>query len=77
MGFRRGVSQISPFRINEFRERMMQAMGWTSRQILLDYQNGRREPVRSQAAAIEKVFAEFGVTKNIWGDEPESKADKA
>lgn len=68
-GFRRGMSQLNPFRVAEFRLKMMDAMGWKARTTFSQYMNGNKTPLTTQAAAIEQVFAEFGVTKDIWGDE--------
>lgn len=68
-GFRRGLSQLKLFQEQQARALLMETLGWKSRQIYTDYRDGKREPLRSQAIAIETVFAKFRITENIWGDE--------
>ena len=51
-GFKAGFSQVKRKDAKEVRERIMQALGLTTKV--------------SEARAIEEVFGEFGI-KNVWG----------
>ncbi|MDD4593138.1 MAG: hypothetical protein PHG06_22365 [Parabacteroides sp.] len=46
----------------------MSALGLTTRAAWWQRLNGIVEPKVSEAAAIEKIFTDFGIT-DIWGDE--------
>lgn len=65
--FKKGFDQVQQKDVSEVKTKIMSALnirtypGWKYR---LD---GRAEPRVSEAAAIESIFAEYGIT-DIWGD---------
>ena len=64
--FKLGFSQVKRKDAKEVRERIMQALGLTTRASWYARLNGGVEPKVSEARAIEEVFAKFGVSK-VWG----------
>ena len=46
----------------------MTALGIANRNSLAAYASGRTEMKVTQVAAVEQVFKQYGVTKNIWGE---------
>lgn len=64
--FKAGFSQVKRKDAKEVRERIMQALGLTTRASWYARLNGGVEPKVSEARAIEEVFGEFGIT-NVWG----------
>lgn len=52
--------------IKEARKELMRALGITSNVSFLNRMNGKVEPKISEAKAIERVFAKYGI-KNVWG----------
>ena len=64
--FKVGFSQVKQKDAQEVRERIMQALGLTTRASWYARLNGSVEPKVSEARAIEEVFGEFGI-KNVWG----------
>lgn len=64
--FKAGFSQVKRKDANEVRERIMQALGLTTRASWYSRLNGSVEPKVSEARAIEEVFAKYGITK-VWG----------
>ena len=65
-GFKAGFSQVKRKDAKEVRERIMRALGLTTRASWYARLNGSVEPKVSEARAIEEVFGEFGIT-NVWG----------
>jgi hypothetical protein len=66
-GFNKGLSQVRIKDKAEVVEKIRKAIGVVHRVSFYSYQYGKVEPKASQAAAIEQVFAEYGIT-DIWGD---------
>lgn len=64
--FNKGWSQVKNGDIAECREKLMVALNINTRMAFLNRLKGEVEPKVSEARAIEKVFAEFGVTE-VWG----------
>lgn len=64
--FKLGFSQVKRKDAKEVRERIMQALGLTTRASWYARLNGGVEPKVSEARAIEEVFMKFGITK-VWG----------
>lgn len=64
--FKLGFSQVKRKDVKEVRERIMQALGLTTRASWYARLNGSVEPKVSEARAIEEVFTKFGITK-VWG----------
>lgn len=65
--FKKGFSQVKNGQTVEVREKLMSVLSITTRASWSARLNGRIEPKVSEAQAIEKVFAEYGI-KNIWGE---------
>lgn len=66
-GFRRGYQQLTLAQEKEAKEKLWEALGIVSRSSFGHYLHGRVEPKVAQAAAVEKVFEEYGIT-DIWGE---------
>lgn len=64
--FRLGYSQVRRRDSKEVKERIMSALGVTTRISWYARLNGKVEPRLSEAKAIESIFAEYGITK-VWG----------
>lgn len=64
--FKAGFSQVKRKDAKEVRERIMQALGLTTRASWYARLNGVVEPKVSEARAIEEVFTKYGIT-NVWG----------
>ena len=64
--FKLGFSQVKRKDAKEVRERIMQALGLTTRASWYARLNGVVEPKVSEARAIEEVFTKYGITK-VWG----------
>jgi hypothetical protein len=67
-GFNRGLFQVRIKDKAEVVEKIRKAIGVVNRVSFYCYQYGKVEPKASQAAAIEKIFAEYGITE-VWGNE--------
>ncbi|MDR1584975.1 MAG: hypothetical protein LBS07_02210 [Prevotellaceae bacterium] len=65
-GFTKGLIQVRIKDKAEVVEKIRKAIGVINRVSFYSYQHGKVEPKASQAAAIEKIFAEYGITE-IWG----------
>lgn len=66
--FKKGYSQVRQIDAPVVKEQIMIALGLTTRAAWWQRLNGIVEPKVSEAAAIEKIFTDFGIT-DIWGDE--------
>lgn len=64
--FKLGFSQVKQKDVKEVRERIMEALGLTTRASWYARLNGGVEPKVSEARAIEEVFTKYGITK-VWG----------
>ena len=65
-GFNRGYEQLSVKDEQQARVELLDALGVSSRVSLASYRNGVIEPKASRAAAIEAIFAKYGIT-DVWG----------
>lgn len=68
LGFRAGLAQVRMGDYSEVRKALMTALGIANRNSLAAYASGRTEMKVTQVAAVEQVFKQYGVTKNIWGE---------
>ena len=66
--FSKGWSQVHNGDVPTCRAKLMQALNIKTRAAFLNRLRGEIEPKVSEAKAIEKVFAEFGI-KEVWGIE--------
>ena len=64
--FNKGWSQVKNGDIPECRKKLMSVLGIKTRVAFLSRLKGDVEPKVSEAKAIEKVFAEYGVS-DVWG----------
>ena len=64
--FHKGWSQVKNGDVTNCRKELMEALGITTRMAFLLRLKGKVEPRVSEAQAIERVFAKYGVT-DIWG----------
>ncbi|WP_449303194.1 hypothetical protein [Porphyromonas endodontalis] len=67
-GFRRGYSQVRQKDAKKVMEQIKKTLGITTNVSWNARLNGKVEPKMSEAKAIEKVFAEYGITE-VWGSE--------
>jgi hypothetical protein len=67
-GFTKGLLQVRIRDKSEVLKKLRNAIGVINRVSFYQYQYGKVEPKASQAAAIERVFAEYGITE-VWGNE--------
>lgn len=65
--FNKGLSLARHGDAPVIKAKIMKALGITTRAAWRQRKNGLIEPKVSEAAAIEQIFAEFGV-KEVWGD---------
>lgn len=65
--FKKGYSQVRRIDAQAVKEQIMNALGLTTRAAWWKRLNGIVEPKVSEAAAIESIFAEYGITE-IWGE---------
>lgn len=66
--FKRGFAQIRQKDAKEVKERIMSALGITTRMGWYRRLNGVVEPKMSEARIIENIFASYGI-KQVWGSE--------
>jgi hypothetical protein bfra3_11596 len=66
--FKRGFAQVQQKDVQKVKERIMSALGLTTRVSWYARLNGSVEPKVSEAKAIEMVFADFGI-KDVWGED--------
>lgn len=64
--FQKGWSQVKNGDLAECRKKLMAALNITTRAAWGNRLRGDVEPKISEAHAVEKVFAEYGI-KNVWG----------
>lgn len=64
--FRKGRRQIAQKDSGAFIKAVMKILNITSPQSYYRYERGDAEPKVTQAKALEKLFAKYGVT-DIWG----------
>lgn len=64
--FQLGWSQVKNGDLPKVRKELMNVLGVTTRAAFLARLKGDVEPKVSQAKAVERVFAKYGV-KNVWG----------
>jgi len=67
-GFWKGWQQLQLKNVTSARRELFEALGIheDSRMSWQNYRNGKTEPSASRAAAIEGVFAKYGIT-DVWG----------
>mgnify|MGYP007108682335 CR=1 FL=1 len=66
--FKKGWVQVPKNKSDEVRNRIMVVLGLQARNSFYIRLRGAIEPKVSEAQAIEKIFAMYGIT-DIWGDE--------
>ncbi len=66
--FIRGWNKVRQKDVKNIRKDLMDVLGITTNPSFLARRCGRVEPKLSEAAAIEGVFAKYGIT-DIWGAE--------
>lgn len=66
--FKRGFAQVQQKDVQKVKERIMSALGLTTRVSWYARLNGSVEPKVSEAKAIEMVFADYGI-KDVWGED--------
>lgn len=64
--FRKGFDQVPVGIVKKVKAELMSALGVKSYPAWLNRLRGNIEPKVSEVQAIEKVFANYGIT-NIWG----------
>ncbi len=75
--FKKGFDQVQQKDVSEVKNKIMSALKIKTRAAWKYRLNGNTEPKVSEAAAIESIFSEFGIT-DIWGEyEPECEVNKA
>lgn len=66
--FLKGWSQVKNGDMEECREKLMAALGITTRAAWGKRLKGEVEPKISQVKAVENIFADYGI-KEVWGIE--------
>lgn len=66
--FKRGFAQVQQKDVQKVKERIMSALGLTTRVSWYARLNGSVEPKVSEARAIEAVFSDYGI-KDVWGED--------
>lgn len=64
--FKRGYSQVQNKDLSNVKREIMQALEIKTRPSWAARLNGQVEPKVSEAAAIESVFAKYGIS-DVWG----------
>lgn len=64
--FRKGWLHLDPQHQEAVKAAIMQVLEVNTYASFLNYKNGKREMKKSQANAVEEIFAEYNVT-DIWG----------
>lgn len=64
--FRRGFMQLAQRDVPKLRQQIMEELRITTPNAWSARVYGRTEPRVSEAQAIEKIFAEYGIT-DVWG----------
>lgn len=65
--FRKGYRQLTLEQTPLFRDNIMKALS-LSRESFYRRLRGEVEPKVTEAAKIIKIFKEYNITENIWGD---------
>lgn len=65
--FKKGWNQLRHGDIEQARNKLMDALGLTSTPPFYQRLNGKVEPKVTEAEAIERIFAEYGITE-VWGE---------
>ena len=65
--FKKGWNQLKLVDMNKCRSKIMDALGLTTLPPFYQRLNGKVEPKVTEAAAIESIFAEYGIT-DIWSE---------
>jgi hypothetical protein len=65
--FRNGYRQLRVCDLEAFKETLKAKLGYSDQTFRLRLR-GKIEPKMSEIEVIEQTFAEFGVTRNIWGE---------
>ena len=65
--FKKGWNQLKRDNVKDCRKKIMEALGLTSRPPFYYRLNGKVEPKVTEAEAIERIFAEYGITE-VWGE---------
>jgi hypothetical protein len=66
-GFNKGLGQILTKDLESVKKEAKAALRIKNRNSYYYYRDGKIEPKASQAEALEKVFAKYGIT-DIWGE---------
>lgn len=64
--FKHGYSQVQNKDLSNVKQEIMKALDITTRPAWAARLNGQVEPKVSEAAAIESIFAKYGI-KEVWG----------
>lgn len=65
--FKKGWNQLKQGDVEQCRNKLMDALGLTSTPPFYQRLNGKVEPKVTEAEAIERIFAEYGITE-VWGE---------
>ena len=65
--FKKGWKQLKHVDVLLCREQLMKALGLTSTPPFYQRLNGKVEPKVTEAEAIERIFARYGITE-VWGE---------
>ena len=67
--FVNGYGQIRKKDITAFKSEVLRELGYTTWTAFYQRKNGRIDLTVREKEIIERVFAKYGVTENIWGDD--------
>lgn len=65
--FKKGWNQLKHVDLEQARIKLMDALGLTTTPPFYQRLNGKVEPKVTEAEAIERIFAEYGITE-VWGE---------
>lgn len=65
--FKKGWNQLKHVDVEDCRKKLMEALSLTSTPPFYQRLNGKVEPKVTEAEAIERIFAEYGITE-VWGE---------
>lgn len=65
--FKKGWNQVRHGDVEQARNKLMDALGLISTPPFYQRLNGKVEPKVTEAEAIERIFAENGIT-DVWGE---------
>lgn len=65
--FKKGWNQLRHGDVEQARNKLMDALRLTSTPPFYQRLNGKVEPKVTEAEAIERIFAEYGITE-VWGE---------